>query len=88
MTMLAMQIRQRATRQCPSWVVCPAQDGHAFADNDRSIIAEIAGGTFRQLVASSLIMLLILIPFFTFRSPGEVIGDRTPGQLYFEPASH
>jgi len=37
------------------------------------------------MVATSLILLLILIPYFAFRSLGDVIGDRTLVRLYFEP---
>jgi hypothetical protein len=48
-------------------------------------VAGIAGGTFHQMVATSLILLLILIPYFAFRSLGDVIGDRTLVRLYFEP---
>jgi hypothetical protein len=50
-------------------------------------IAGIAGGTFHQMVATSLILLLVLIPFFAFRSLGDVIGDRTLVRLYFERRS-
>jgi hypothetical protein len=39
-----------------------------------SILA-IAGGTLDQLVAASFVMLLILIPFFAFRTLGEVVGE-------------
>jgi hypothetical protein len=39
-----------------------------------SILA-IAGGTLDQLVAASIVMLLILVPFFAFRSLGEVVGE-------------
>ena len=48
-------------------------------------IAEIGGGTFRQLIATTIIMLLILIPFFAFRSLGEVVGERVLFRLFFEP---
>ena len=39
-----------------------------------SILA-VAGGTLDQLVAASFVMLLILVPFFAFRSLGEVVGE-------------
>lgn len=39
-----------------------------------SILA-IAGGTLDQLIAASFVMLLILIPFFAFRTLGEVVGE-------------
>lgn len=48
-------------------------------------LAEIGGGTFDQIVATSFIMLLIFIPYFAFRSLGDVIGDGTLVRLYFEP---
>jgi hypothetical protein len=47
-------------------------------------VAGIAGGTFHQMVATSVILLLILIPYFAFRSLADVIGDRTLVRLYFE----
>jgi hypothetical protein len=53
----------------------------ALADS----IAEIGGGTLHQAIATSVIMLLILIPFFAFRSLAEVIGGRVLFRLYFEP---
>ncbi len=39
-----------------------------------SILA-VAGGTLDQLIAASFVMLLILVPFFAFRSLGEVVGE-------------
>ena len=53
----------------------------AFADS----IAEIGGGTLHQAVATSIILLLILIPFFAFRSLAEVVGERVLFRLFFEP---
>jgi hypothetical protein len=47
-------------------------------------VAGIAGGTFHQMVATSVILLLILIPYFAFRSLADVIGERTLVRLYFE----
>ena len=48
-------------------------------------IAAVAGGTIHQLFAASIVLLLILIPFFAFRSLGEVVGERTLLRLFFEP---
>ena len=48
-------------------------------------IAAVAGGTIQQLFAASIVVLLILIPFFAFRSLGEVVGERTLLRLFFEP---
>jgi hypothetical protein len=39
-------------------------------------ILEIGGGTLQQLIAASFVMLLVLIPFFAFRSLGELVGER------------
>jgi hypothetical protein len=48
-------------------------------------IAEIGGGTLHQLIATAIVMLLILIPFFAFRSLGEVVGENNLFRLFFEP---
>jgi hypothetical protein len=48
-------------------------------------IAKIGGGTFHQAIATAIIMLLILVPFFAFRSLGEVVGERVLFRLFFEP---
>lgn len=46
-------------------------------------ITSIGGGTLEQLVATSVIGLLILIPFFAFRSLGELLGERNLFILFF-----
>jgi len=48
-------------------------------------IADIGGGTLHQLIATAIIMLLILVPFFAFRSLADVIGGRVLFRLFFEP---
>jgi hypothetical protein len=48
-------------------------------------LGEIAGGTRDQMIATTIVMLLILIPFFMFRVLTEVIGERTMARLFFEP---
>jgi hypothetical protein len=48
-------------------------------------IAEIGGGTVHQAIATSIILLLILIPFFAFRSMADVLGGRVLLRLFFEP---
>ena len=53
----------------------------AIADS----LAEIGGGTLDQLIATSVVGLLILIPFFAFRALGEVVGERNLVRLFFEP---
>jgi hypothetical protein len=59
--------------------------GYLRGESTVHSIAGIGGGTLEQFVATSVILLLILIPWFAFRALGEVIGDRTLARLYFEP---
>jgi hypothetical protein len=53
----------------------------AIADS----VAELGGGTFAQLVATSIVMLLVLIPFFAFRSLGEVVGEHNLVRVFLRP---
>jgi hypothetical protein len=46
-------------------------------------LAEFGGGTLNQLIATSFIGLLILIPFFAFRSLGEVVGENNLVRVFF-----
>src|SRR5215468_9430302 len=46
-------------------------------------IAVFGGGTLDQLIASSFIGFLILVPFFAFRTLGEVVGERNLRQVFF-----
>jgi hypothetical protein len=46
-------------------------------------LAEFGGGTLAQLTASSIVVLLILIPFFAFRALGEVVGERNLVRVFF-----
>jgi len=55
--------------------------GRALADS----LAKIGGGTRDQMIATTIIMLLILIPFFMFRALSEVVGEGTMARLFFEP---
>jgi hypothetical protein len=48
-------------------------------------LAELGGGTLDQLIATSVVMLLILVPFFAFRSLGEVVGERNLVRVFFRP---
>jgi hypothetical protein len=48
-------------------------------------LADFGGGTLDQLAATSVVMLLILIPFFAFRSLGEVVGERNLARVFFRP---
>jgi hypothetical protein len=55
--------------------------GRALAES----LHEIGGGTRDQMIATAIIMLLILIPFFMFRALGEVVGERNLVRLFLEP---
>lgn len=46
-------------------------------------VSEIGGGTRYQLIATTVIGLLVLIPFFAFRSLGERLGERNLFRLFF-----
>jgi multidrug transporter EmrE-like cation transporter len=46
-------------------------------------IAEVGGGTLPQLIATSFICLLMLVPFFAFRALGEVVGEDNLLRLFF-----
>lgn len=46
-------------------------------------ISTIGGGTLDQLIATTVIGLLVLIPFFAFRSLGERLGERNLFRLFF-----
>jgi hypothetical protein len=59
--------------------------GHLRGETVADSLAGLAGGTLWQVLATSVIMLLILIPWFAFRAVGEVIGDETLVRLFFEP---
>jgi len=59
--------------------------GHLRGESVADSLAGLAGGTFWQVIATSFIVLLVLIPWFAFRAIGEVIGDETLVRLFFEP---
>jgi hypothetical protein len=48
-------------------------------------IAEVGGGTPDQVIATSIVVLLIFIPFFAFRSLGEVVGERNLVTVFLRP---
>jgi hypothetical protein len=48
-------------------------------------LAEFGGGTLDQLIATSIVGLLILIPFFAFRTLGEAVGERNPVRVFLYP---
>jgi len=47
-------------------------------------LTNFGGGSVDQLIATSIVGLLVLIPFFAFRALGEVIGERNLVRLFFE----
>jgi hypothetical protein len=51
-------------------------------------LGEIGGGTYHQLIATTVLLFLIFVPYFAFRSLGEVVGEHTLLRLYFEPRGH
>ena len=59
--------------------------GHLRGESVADSLADLAGGTLWQVIATSFIVLLVLIPWFAFRAIGEVIGDETLVRLFFEP---
>jgi hypothetical protein len=46
-------------------------------------MADFGGGTMDQLIATSFIGFLMLMPFFAFRVLGEVVGERNLVQVFF-----
>jgi hypothetical protein len=48
-------------------------------------IAEVGGGSFDQLIATSVVGFLILIPFFAFRTLGEVVGEQNLVRVFLSP---
>jgi hypothetical protein len=47
-------------------------------------LAEIGGGTLHQRIATIVVLLLILFPFFAFRSLGDRIGHRRLARMFFQ----
>ena len=53
-------------------------------------LKHFGGGTVEQLVATSIVVFLVLVPFFGFRALGELLGERNLFRLFFvsrEPAA-
>ena len=46
-------------------------------------ISGIAGGTWLQVLATCLLMLLILLPYFAFRQIGEYLGEGSMRRMFF-----
>jgi hypothetical protein len=59
--------------------------GYLRGESVAHSLGSMGGGTLAQVIATSVIMLLILIPWFAFRALGEVVGDEILVRLYFEP---
>ena len=59
--------------------------GHFDHRTVAASISELGGGTLHQAIATAILMLLILVPFFAFRSLSEVVGERVLFRLFFEP---
>jgi hypothetical protein len=53
-----------------------------------SSVAGLGGGTIQQMVATSVVMLLILIPFFAFRALGEVVGAQNLVRVFLLPRTN
>lgn len=66
-------------------VIEEAVVGHLHGETLGASLDRIGGGTFAQFVATSVILLLVLVPFFAFRALGEIAGEKTLIRLYFEP---
>jgi hypothetical protein len=47
-------------------------------------LAEIGGGTLHQRIATIVVLLLILFPFFAVRALGDRIGHRTLVRMFFQ----
>jgi hypothetical protein len=60
-------------------IIVGAMHHRTLADS----IADIGGGTLEQLIATSIVVLLVLIPFFAFRALGEVVGEENLVRVFF-----
>ena len=49
----------------------------------RQSVAEIGGGTPEQLIATTLIVFLVFLPMFAFRTLGEVMGEGALARAFF-----
>jgi len=56
----------------------------------QEVLGEIAGGTLPQVLATSLLILLIMLPYFAFREISASLGEGKLMQLLFErrPPAH
>jgi hypothetical protein len=46
-------------------------------------IGAVGGGTLQQLIATSIVILLVLMPFFAFRTLGETVGEQNLVRVFF-----
>jgi hypothetical protein len=53
----------------------------------RDVLGEIGGGTLQQVLATGVLMLLTLIPYFTYRLLGVRLGEGVLWKLLTERAS-
>lgn len=58
--------------------------GYIHGRSTGQTLHELGGGTIHQKVATVLVLLLILVPFFAFRTLGDVVGHRNLVRLYFQ----
>ena len=59
--------------------------GHLHGETLGASLGKIGGGTLAQFAATSVILLLVLVPFFAVRALGEIVGEKTLVRLHFEP---
>jgi len=48
-------------------------------------LSDFSGGTIEQLIAMSFVGFLILLPYFAFRTPGDVVGEHNLIQIFLFP---
>lgn len=51
-------------------------------------VAEIGGGTWLQMLATCVLFLLILLPYFAYREVGEFLGESTVRRILFSNSAH
>jgi len=51
--------------------------------NVSETVATLGGGTLHQLIATSIIVFLILLPFFAFRAISEAVGAGKLIRMFF-----
>jgi hypothetical protein len=61
--------------------------GYFHGRTIQEVLNELAGGTLPQAFALSILMLLILVPYFTFRAVAERLGDGALWKLLTEPVT-